>query len=83
MATIGRSRAVAEIWEAAIRRLSAWVAWLFVHIYYLTGFKNRFFVVVQWAVSYLTYRRGARLIVEQDWHITHKPRVDEQCQPAS
>jgi NADH dehydrogenase len=70
MATIGRSRAVAEIGKIQLEGWPAWVAWLFVHIYYLTGFKNRFFVVVQWALSYLTYRRGARLIVGHDWRIT-------------
>lgn len=43
------------------------MAWLIVHIYYLTGFRNRFFVVLSWAWSYLTYRRGARLIVEKEW----------------
>jgi NADH dehydrogenase len=67
MATIGRSKAVAEVGKFKLGGFSAWVAWLVVHIYYLTGFKNRFFVVVQWALSYLTYRRGARLIVSKDW----------------
>ena len=71
MATIGRSQAVAEIGWLRFHGFPAWLVWLVVHIYYLTGFKNRFFVVVQWAISYLTYRRGARLIVGKDWHITH------------
>ncbi len=59
---------------------TAWVVWLFVHVYYLTGFKNRFFVVVQWALSYLTYRRGARLIVSKDWHISRPKPKDEEPQ---
>jgi NADH:ubiquinone reductase (H+-translocating) len=63
MATIGRSRAVVEIGALRIAGWPAWVTWLTVHIYYLTGFKNRFFVVLQWAWSYITFRRGARLIV--------------------
>ena len=42
----------------------AWLTWLFIHIYYLIGFKNRFFVFYQWAWAYLTFRRGARLIQE-------------------
>ena len=42
--------------------LIAWLAWLVVHIYYLIGFKNRVLVLLQWAWSYLTSKRGARLI---------------------
>jgi NADH dehydrogenase len=84
MATIGRSRAVAEVGKLRLGGFLAWVAWLVVHIYYLTGFKNRFFVVVQWALSYLTYRRGARLIVSKDWHITQpKPQDEEQRSPST
>jgi NADH dehydrogenase len=70
MATIGRSRAIAEVGKFRFRGLLAWLAWLVVHVYYLTGFKNRFFVVLQWAISYLTYRRGARLIVNKEWRST-------------
>jgi NADH dehydrogenase len=45
----------------------AWIAWLLVHVYFLVGFKNRLFVVLQWAWAYLSFRRGARLIVDRDW----------------
>jgi NADH:ubiquinone reductase (H+-translocating) len=83
LAAIGRSRAVADIWKLHFGGLVAWLVWLFVHIYYLTGFKNRLFVMFQWAISYLTYSRGARLIVGHDWRITHKPHVDGQRQPGS
>jgi NADH:ubiquinone reductase (H+-translocating) len=83
LATIGRSRAVAEVWKLKFGGFFAWIIWLFVHIYYLTGFKNRLFVVSQWAISYLTYRRGARLIVGRDWHITRPPFEDEPSKPAS
>jgi NADH:quinone reductase (non-electrogenic) len=83
MATIGRSRAVAEMGKFRLGGFLAWLAWLVVHIYYLTGFKNRFFVVVQWAMSYLTYRRGARLIVSKDWRITQPKQQDDKAQPAS
>ena len=62
MATIGRSRAIAEISGLKIKGLLAWIIWLFVHIYYITGFNNRILVVMQWAMSYLSYRRGSRLI---------------------
>jgi NADH dehydrogenase len=45
----------------------AWLTWLVVHVYYLVGFKNRLFVVLQWAWAYLTFRRGARLILDREW----------------
>jgi NADH dehydrogenase len=62
MATIGRSRAVAETNGIKLSGLLAWLAWLVVHIWYLIGFRNRFVVFFDWAWSYFTYRRGARLI---------------------
>jgi NADH dehydrogenase len=68
MATIGRSRAILEIGSVKLHGFTAWIVWLAVHIYYLTGFKNRLLVVLQWAWSYLTFARGARLIVDKDWH---------------
>jgi NADH dehydrogenase len=67
MATIGRSRAIVEIGRIKIAGFAAWLIWLVVHIYYLTGFQNRTIVVLQWAWSYLTFRRGARLIVNKEW----------------
>ncbi|MEM8947225.1 MAG: NAD(P)/FAD-dependent oxidoreductase [Planctomycetota bacterium] len=67
MATIGRSRAVVEVGKFRFAGWFAWITWLVVHIFYLTGFKNRFFVVLSWAWSYLNFRRGARLIVEKQW----------------
>ena len=62
LATIGRAAAVAEIRKLHISGYFAWLAWLFVHIFFLIGFRNRLIVLVQWAWSYLTYERGARLI---------------------
>jgi NADH:ubiquinone reductase (H+-translocating) len=70
MATIGRRKAVAQIGGLHISGLVAWWMWLVIHIYYLIGFKNRVVVLWQWAYSYLTFRRGARLITERDWHST-------------
>lgn len=67
MATIGRSRAVVEVGKFKMSGFFAWMTWLVVHIYYLTGFPNRLLVVLQWAWSYLTFRRGARLIVTKEW----------------
>lgn len=67
MATIGRIRAVAEIGRLRFSGWIAWVTWLVVHVYFLVGFKNRLLVVLHWAWSYVTFRRGARLIVEREW----------------
>lgn len=69
MATIGRRRAIAMVRKLRFTGFIAWLAWLVIHVYFLIGFKNRFFVMYQWLYSYLTYRRGARLITEQDWHL--------------
>jgi NADH dehydrogenase len=62
MATIGRSRAVAEMGRIRLHGFIAWLAWLAVHIWYLIGFRNRFVVMFDWIWSYVMYRRGARLI---------------------
>ncbi|MGE3608702.1 MAG: NAD(P)/FAD-dependent oxidoreductase [Bacteriovoracaceae bacterium] len=65
LATVGRSRAVGMYKNIEFSGLIAWVTWLMVHIYYLIGFKNRIFVLFQWAWTYLTFRRGARLIIDE------------------
>jgi NADH dehydrogenase len=62
MATIGRRRAVAMLDRMHLSGFLAWMAWLLVHIFYLVGFRNRLVVMITWAWSYFTYRRGARLI---------------------
>ena len=62
MATIGRAAAVAVIGGLKLSGLIAWLAWLFVHLVFLIGFRNRIIVMMQWAWSYLTWQRGARLI---------------------
>jgi NADH dehydrogenase len=67
MATIGRSRAILDVGRLHLAGFPAWIVWLIIHIYYLTGFKNRLLVVAQWAWSYLTFGRGARLIVNKEW----------------
>jgi NADH dehydrogenase len=67
MATIGRSQAVLESGKLNLSGMAAWIAWLIIHVYYLTGFRNRFFVVLTWAWSYLRFQRGARLIVRKEW----------------
>jgi NADH dehydrogenase len=62
MATIGRSRAIAQVGRLKLTGFMAWLAWLFVHIWYLIGFRNRLLVLFDWSWSYFTFRRGARLI---------------------
>ena len=62
LATIGRAAAVAEFGKIHISGFVAWLSWLFIHILFLIGFRNRLLVFIQWAWSYVTYERGARLI---------------------
>ena len=69
LATIGRRSAVLEFGKIKVGGLLAWLAWLFIHIFYLIGFRNRVIVFLNWMWSYFTYARGARLIVEKDWHL--------------
>jgi NADH dehydrogenase len=74
LATIGRARAVADFGRLRFGGFLAWVSWLAIHIFYLIGFRNRFFVLISWAWSYLTFRRGARII-------TGVPRLPESKDP--
>ena len=62
LATIGRSAGIAQFGKLHISGFIAWLSWLFVHIFFLIGFRNRILVMIQWAWSYFTYERGARLI---------------------
>ena len=73
LATIGRSRAVAEFGRLRLVGHFAWWFWLLVHIYRLSGFRNRLSVLVQWAWSYMTFGRGARLIVGKEWQAYSPP----------
>jgi len=66
MATIGRSRAVAEFGGIRLHGFLAWLFWLLVHIYYLIDFKNRLLVLIDWTWAYFAYERGARLITGRD-----------------
>ena len=65
LAVIGRGQAVADIWKLHFGGFIAWLIWIFVHVFFLIGFRNRVLVMLQWAWSYLTYSRGARLITEE------------------
>jgi NADH dehydrogenase len=62
IATIGRNKAVADLKFIHLSGLPAWLAWLFVHIIFLVGFRNRLLVLIQWAWAYFTFDKGARLI---------------------
>ena len=64
LATIGRSKAVADVKGIRVSGFAAWVTWLIVHLFYLIGFQNRLLVVTRWTFSFLTRGRGARLINE-------------------
>jgi NADH dehydrogenase len=64
MATIGASRAVAQIGWLRFAGFAAWLAWLFVHLMQLVGFQNRLLVFIQWAWNYWTRNRAARLITD-------------------
>jgi NADH dehydrogenase len=74
-AVIGRGAAVGSLLNRVqLSGLGAWLAWLFIHLYFLIGFRNRLLVLIDWAYSYLFFRRGARLITGDD-------RVDQLLGP--
>ena len=62
MATIGRSAAVAKVGDFEFSGFPAWLAWLGIHLLFLVGFRNKIAVLLQWAYSYFTYKRGSRII---------------------
>lgn len=69
MATIGKKSAIGEAGGVKFTGFIAWIAWLFIHIFYLIGFRNRVSVLLQWAWNYLFAKRGSRLITEKEWRI--------------
>ena len=75
MATIGRSRAVVQ-GPFQLSGFAAWLAWCFIHVMYLIGFRNRFIVMFNWFWSYLTFKRGARLI-------TARPELSPSSNPST
>ena len=62
MATIGRNKAVADLKLVHLTGITAWLAWLFIHVIFLVGFRNRLAVLFQWAWAYFSFNKGARLI---------------------
>ncbi|WP_438482151.1 NAD(P)/FAD-dependent oxidoreductase [Oleiharenicola lentus] len=65
MATIGRSKAIAQIGKLHLSGVPAWLAWLGVHLIFVVGLRNRISVFMSWVYSYFTYRRGARIIFNE------------------
>jgi NADH dehydrogenase len=68
LATVGRSFAIVDIGNIRLKGFFAWLMWLAVHIYFLVGFRNRLVAIFQWAWTYFTYSRGARLITFENEH---------------
>jgi NADH dehydrogenase len=79
MATIGRSRAVAWARGLKMRGFVAWLAWLFIHLVYLIGFRNRLAVLLNWFWSYVSYQRGARLITATGWTPPQPPPTSREA----
>jgi NADH dehydrogenase len=71
LATIGRARAVGDAGWMHFSGFPAWLAWAFIHILYLIGFRNRLLVMMQWAWAYFTRQRGVRLITEE-WRVRNE-----------
>ena len=83
LATIGRHKAIADFGFFTIAGTPAWVFWLFLHIMFLVGFRNRLAVLTQWAYAYVTFQRGARLITgrergEEEARLRHTGEFDIQ-----
>ncbi len=76
LATIGRSRAVGVFGRIHVSGYFAWLAWLFIHVFFLIGFRNRFMVMLEWAWAYITYKSNARLITgEEESQAEEKPKA--------
>ncbi|MGH9845096.1 MAG: NAD(P)/FAD-dependent oxidoreductase [Blastocatellia bacterium] len=79
MATIGRKAAIADFGTFHLTGFLAWVAWLLVHIFFLIGFRNRTVVLFNWAWSYFTYQRGARLITGRILNLNLPPHTGAEA----
>ena len=93
LATIGRAAAVADLGKLHFSGFPAWLLWLFVHLMFLVGFRNRLLVLIEWGWSYLTYQRSARLITgsnqlpgwlqQQTLHETDEASVEQERESGS
>ncbi len=77
MATIGRNKAIVELGRFRLTGFIAWLAWLFVHIISLIGFKNRLYVISEWFWAYVTRERSARLITGDAEEMRETPKLSE------
>lgn len=82
LATIGRASAIADFGKIRLNGFIGWLIWLIVHIYFLIGFENRLSVMMQWGWSYLTYRRGNRLVTRESVPAYVDPHAGSPSQPA-
>lgn len=76
LATVGRTAAVADFGKLKLSGVSAWLAWLFIHLLFLVGFRNRLFVLLHWTWSFISYDRGARLITGPLRRLPEQPRAE-------
>jgi NADH dehydrogenase len=83
LATIGRAAAVAQFPKFTLTGYPAWLAWLFIHILFLIGFRNRILVMIQWVWSYFTYDRGARLITDEVGRLRERRASPDSQAPAA
>jgi NADH dehydrogenase len=75
LAVIGRNEAVADMGWLKLGGFPAWLAWLFIHIWFLVGFDNKLLVLFQWAWNYFTWKRGARLIIGDEASVTKQEEI--------
>lgn len=87
MATIGRTKGIAQIGKIHLSGFLAWAAWLFIHLIYLIGYRNRFSVLLNWGWQYLSWQSGARLITGSDqlpgWNASNETIQSEQRKRAA
>ena len=87
MATIGRTKGIAQIGRIHLSGVLAWSAWLFIHLIYLIGYRNRFSVLLNWGWQYLSWQSGARLITGSDqlpgWHSPRGAETSERKKRAA
>jgi NADH dehydrogenase FAD-containing subunit len=74
LATIGRNKAVADFGWMRLSGGLAWLLWAFAHIYFLIGFRSRIIVALDWLWAYVTFRRGARIILAETGGVMAEPR---------
>jgi NADH dehydrogenase len=82
LATIGRKAAVVMLGKIKFSGFPAWLFWLFVHVYFLIGFRNRLLVMMDWAWAYLTFERSARIVTGEDKRVREE-RVEKRLDYAS